>query len=671
MVAADERRWRVGELAAATGLTVRALHHYDRLGLLVPAGRTAAGHRLYSQEEVRRLYRIHALRQLGLHLGEIASVLNHGEPGLAETVRRHLDRVERDLEHQQRLRGRLIGILGTLERSLEPSTDHFIDAMEAMTVDTDIAEIACILGTSRQIATKLAESARDFPSPDAKRTGRFVWARGQVEVWAATHPDRRPAWRRPPTSVDGRPVADVFMILELAGKLALELDHGWIGDEHLLLALLQPDCPGAAGGTLKSFGLTAQAVRRAIIESVGDWCPNAENGAFLALSTQCVLERANLKAVELRDERVSSEHALLALLEGSADSRALVLLARHGIKPARVAQHVIAITDRGAEPAAHAPSLPGEVHAAEVARILGLSRRRVVELAAAVSGFPPSEFSESGYRVWSRSAVESWAVVHADRGPRSRGLTPSVRGRMESGIDKILAIATAEAQDLNQRSVLPDHLFLALFHPDCPGEAEAVLESIGLAVEGVRASYVESMGGLFEPNDREPVVPPAVHQALELALLWAFDLVDEEVTGTHVLLALTHHRPLRAAAWDVRAATLHERLMAETGGMMPVPKPVPPTPYPWESSKRIPRPPEPELAPSPAGHAPRRRRPWRSRVAEIPGSAHEQHFVDRDGFAILTIDGRPVAALKDDAGKAVLDEEGDGILIEVPEVPEP
>lgn len=37
---------RVGELAAATGLTVRTLHYYEEIGLLVASGRTAAGHRM-------------------------------------------------------------------------------------------------------------------------------------------------------------------------------------------------------------------------------------------------------------------------------------------------------------------------------------------------------------------------------------------------------------------------------------------------------------------------------------------------------------------------------------------------------------------------------------------------------------------------------------------------
>ncbi|MDQ6749899.1 MAG: DUF151 domain-containing protein [Actinomycetota bacterium] len=130
----DDRRWKVGELATATGLTVRALHHYDEVGLLVPEERNQARHRLYGEDEVRRLYRILALRRLGLPLGEIGSLLDDDRIGLVDTVRRHLDRVERDLDAGQRLRRALTQILDALDRSAEPSIDRFIDALEVMSV---------------------------------------------------------------------------------------------------------------------------------------------------------------------------------------------------------------------------------------------------------------------------------------------------------------------------------------------------------------------------------------------------------------------------------------------------------------------------------------------------------------------------------------------------------
>jgi len=65
--------WSIGELAGQTGLTVRTLRHYDELGLARPSRRTAAGHRRYAAEDVRRPHRIVALRGFGFALPEIAA----------------------------------------------------------------------------------------------------------------------------------------------------------------------------------------------------------------------------------------------------------------------------------------------------------------------------------------------------------------------------------------------------------------------------------------------------------------------------------------------------------------------------------------------------------------------------------------------------------------------
>ena len=71
----EGRRWRIGELAGATGVSVRALRHYDEVGLLEPTERSSAGYRLYADAEVQRLYRILALRGLGMSLKQIRAVL--------------------------------------------------------------------------------------------------------------------------------------------------------------------------------------------------------------------------------------------------------------------------------------------------------------------------------------------------------------------------------------------------------------------------------------------------------------------------------------------------------------------------------------------------------------------------------------------------------------------
>ena len=68
--------FRIQEFAKLAGVTVRTLHHYDRLKLLSPAHRSERGYRLYSHEDLGRLERILVLRFLGLSLREIAALLN-------------------------------------------------------------------------------------------------------------------------------------------------------------------------------------------------------------------------------------------------------------------------------------------------------------------------------------------------------------------------------------------------------------------------------------------------------------------------------------------------------------------------------------------------------------------------------------------------------------------
>lgn len=124
---------QIGALAMATGLTVRTLHHYDEIGLLVPDERSYSGRRLYSEQNVRRLYRIVALRQLGLSLEEIASVLDQ-TPDLTGAIRQHLARVEESLSLQRRLRRTLSRMLELLEHEHEPTLDQFIEAIEETTM---------------------------------------------------------------------------------------------------------------------------------------------------------------------------------------------------------------------------------------------------------------------------------------------------------------------------------------------------------------------------------------------------------------------------------------------------------------------------------------------------------------------------------------------------------
>jgi DNA-binding transcriptional MerR regulator len=64
-------RLKIGELAKKAALSVRALHHYDAIGLLSPSQRTDGGARLYGRDDLIRLHRIEALKRFGYSLPDI------------------------------------------------------------------------------------------------------------------------------------------------------------------------------------------------------------------------------------------------------------------------------------------------------------------------------------------------------------------------------------------------------------------------------------------------------------------------------------------------------------------------------------------------------------------------------------------------------------------------
>jgi DNA-binding transcriptional MerR regulator len=86
--------YKAKEFAERAGVTVRALHHYDRLGLLTPGGRTDAGYRLYSDRDLVRLEQILALKFIGFPLKEIRRLLKREAKDLAAVLRRQREMIQ-------------------------------------------------------------------------------------------------------------------------------------------------------------------------------------------------------------------------------------------------------------------------------------------------------------------------------------------------------------------------------------------------------------------------------------------------------------------------------------------------------------------------------------------------------------------------------------------------
>ena len=67
----ESKQYTIGEIAAATGLTVRTLQHYDNIGLLPVSGRTEGGRRFYTQRDLLKLEQIIFYKSIGIPLKSI------------------------------------------------------------------------------------------------------------------------------------------------------------------------------------------------------------------------------------------------------------------------------------------------------------------------------------------------------------------------------------------------------------------------------------------------------------------------------------------------------------------------------------------------------------------------------------------------------------------------
>lgn len=76
------KNWQVKELSNLTGVSVRMLHHYDKLGLLKPSIRKPNGYRIYTENDLVKLQLIIALRFLGFGLAEIRRLLQKDAPAV-------------------------------------------------------------------------------------------------------------------------------------------------------------------------------------------------------------------------------------------------------------------------------------------------------------------------------------------------------------------------------------------------------------------------------------------------------------------------------------------------------------------------------------------------------------------------------------------------------------
>lgn len=181
----DSGYHRVGEAAAAAELTVRTLHYYDEVGLVRPSHRTTAGHRAYTDADLRRLTSVGRLRQLGLDLADIARCLDDEPQILRQALARRRDELERRMRD---MAGQQAELDDLLERD-EDDGDVLIEALTATQAPSGIDRpIVALVYADLEAACDFLERVFQLgPSRvDRDADGRVVHAEvrcGIADVW--------------------------------------------------------------------------------------------------------------------------------------------------------------------------------------------------------------------------------------------------------------------------------------------------------------------------------------------------------------------------------------------------------------------------------------------------------------------------------------------------------
>jgi MerR family transcriptional regulator, thiopeptide resistance regulator len=208
--------YRVREFAELAGVTVKALHHYDRLGLLKPA-RTEAGYRVYSLADLPRLEQIVALRFLGIPLKQIRTLLERDALPLRSTFRRQRE----VLEDKRRLLDRAIQALVEAE--------HALDAGAA-------AAAPILQKVIRVIAMQDIDVMRKYFSDEAWAAGRQHFGEWPSGDFQALYRDVAAALDTDPADSDAQALADRWIALTLAAPkgsgVRTGLFRAWADREH-------------------------------------------------------------------------------------------------------------------------------------------------------------------------------------------------------------------------------------------------------------------------------------------------------------------------------------------------------------------------------------------------------------------------------------------------------
>ena len=186
----EAKQYQPTEFARLAGVTVRTLHHYDRIGLLKPSGYTGAGYRLYRQHDLIKLQQIVTLKFIGFSLVQIKNLLNSNSFDLAVALnqqkeiiaekRQQLDLAIKAIEKAQNL----------LTTNQEPDWEAFKRIIEVINMQNNMDWTKKYY--SEEAKQKVTERAATI-DPEVIEQGQRDWANLIREVETAVSEGVDPA----------------------------------------------------------------------------------------------------------------------------------------------------------------------------------------------------------------------------------------------------------------------------------------------------------------------------------------------------------------------------------------------------------------------------------------------------------------------------------------------
>jgi DNA-binding transcriptional MerR regulator len=217
--------YKTQEFAQLAGITVKALRHYGRLGLMKPA-RSGAGYRMYTDRDLERLEQILALKFLGLPLKDIAAALDRTALALPDALRSQ----RRALEEKQELLARAIRVIRAAEEAIQPGQP------------ADAAILKTIIEVIHM--QDAVEAMKQYYSAGEWEKRRRYYEEGPSEEWQALYRDANALLDADPGSDAVQALADRWLALTVraaSGDPAVQQDSmkAWQDREHWPEAIKQ------------------------------------------------------------------------------------------------------------------------------------------------------------------------------------------------------------------------------------------------------------------------------------------------------------------------------------------------------------------------------------------------------------------------------------------------